>query len=578
METPGDDTQTEPQSAAPHSRKLKLALRARAAARAAVMGSRRGWGWLREQWRQGRSPAMWLLGLMTGIASGYAALAFILAIHGVSLIVFGANHDALASGVDALPGWRVFVGPVIGGLIVAGLLFIGQRYNWLTETRAHAVADVVEARAVRSGRVTLKTGLLSALISAISLGSGGSAGREGPAVHLGGALASFGARSLGVPARAVRTLLACGAAAAVAASFNAPIAGALFAFEVVLGHYALRSIAPVAIASVAGAVVSRIHLGATPAFTVPAMGAASPWDLPGVFLLSLAAAGLAIAFVQSSVHAPRLVAQQAEKWRIPLWALPSIGGIGIGLLALPMPEILGVGYEATSNALGGQYAVLFLLGLIVMKLIATGMTLGFRFGGGVFSPALYLGAMLGAAFGSVIGLATGGETGGVPFYAVVGMGAVAGAALGAPLSTTLIVFELTANYEASVAVLVAVSIATVLTQAMTGGSIFQKQILRHGYDLSRGQSRVLLQTIRVRDIMAPYEGDEADMDTASGAPTLYDDDYLGRAIGLLSAESLDGAPVRSRSDDQPVVGWLSRADAHAAYARALEATHEEEHL
>ena len=364
----------------------------------------------------------------------------------------------------------------------------------------------------------------------------------------------------------------------MAASFNAPIAGALFAFEVVLGHYALRSIAPVAIASVAGAVVSRIHLGATPAFTVPAMGAASAWDLPGVFLLSLAAAAIAIAFVQTAVFAPRVVAQQAERWRIPLWALPPVGGIGIGLLALPMPEILGVGYEATSNALGGEYVLVFLIGLIVMKLVATGVTLGFRFGGGVFSPALYLGAMLGAAFGTAIGFVTGGETAGVPFYAVVGMGAVAGAALGAPLSTTLIVFELTANYEASVAVLVAVSIATVLTQSLAGGSIFQKQILRHGYDLSRGQSRVLLQTIRVRDIMSPIEGAEADMDAASGAPSLFDDDYLGKAIGLMSAESLDGAVVRSRVGDQDVVGWLTRADAHAAYARALADAHEEEHL
>ena len=562
----------------PQSRQVKLSIRARAAARAAVITSRRGAGWLREQWRQGRSPALWLLGLLTGIVSGYAALLFIVAIHAVSFLVFGADNDTLASGAGALPGWRVFLGPVVGGILVAALLFAGQRYNWLTETRSHAVADVVEARAVRSGRVTIKTGLLSAVISAISLGAGGSAGREGPAVHLGGALASFGARQIGVPARAIRTLLACGAAAAVAASFNAPIAGALFAFEVVLGHYALRSIAPVAIASVAGAVVSRIHLGATPAFTVPAMGAASAWDLPGVFLLSLAAAAIAIAFVQTAVFAPRVVAQQAERWRIPLWALPPVGGIGIGLLALPMPEILGVGYEATSNALGGEYVLVFLIGLIVMKLVATGVTLGFRFGGGVFSPALYLGAMLGAAFGTAIGFVTGGETAGVPFYAVVGMGAVAGAALGAPLSTTLIVFELTANYEASVAVLVAVSIATVLTQSLAGGSIFQKQILRHGYDLSRGQSRVLLQTIRVRDIMSPIEGAEADMDAASGAPSLFDDDYLGKAIGLMSAESLDGAVVRSRVGDQDVVGWLTRADAHAAYARALADAHEEEHL
>lgn len=536
----------------------------------------RPFGWLARQWREGRSPALWLLGVITGAISAYAAIAFILSLHGISLLVFGADHDALASGVEDIPFWQILLVPTAGGLIVAGLLWLGETRNWLPRGQASAVADVIEARAARQGQIELPNGLLSAAISAISLGSGGSAGREGPVVHLGAAISSFIARRLGLPARSARILLACGAASAVAASFNAPVAGALFAFEIVLGHYALRSIAPVAVASVTGALISRLHLGASPAFAMPALSPASIWDLPGVVGLGLAAALLASAFILTSIHLPRLIAQQSERMGWPLWALPPIGGLCLGGLAILAPEILGVGYEPTAAALAGSYALGTLLALVVLKLLAVGITLGFRFGGGVFSPSLYLGAMLGAAFGGVLAM-TGAETAGVPFYAVVGMGAVAGAALGAPLSTTLIVFELTASYEASVAVLIAVSLATVLSQSLAGGSVFHKQILRRGLDLSRGQARVLLQTIRVRDIMSPMEDSEAGADSDAETACLYDDDYLGRAIGFLSAEALDGTVVRSRTGEQIVVGYLSRVDAHAAYAKALADAHEEEH-
>jgi CIC family chloride channel protein len=536
----------------------------------------RPFAWLARQWRDGRSPALWLLGIIVGLISAYASIAFILVLHGISYLVFNTGHDSLASGAADLPFWIILLAPVAGGLIVSALLWLGHRQKWLPRQQSSAVSDVMEARATAKGNISLANGLLSATISAVTLGFGGSAGREGPVVHLGAAIASFIARRLGLPGRAVRIMLACGAAAAVAASFNAPVAGALFAFEIVLGHYALRSIAPVAIASVTGALISRLHLGASPAFAMPLLSPASLWDFPGVVGLGLAAALVATLYIRTAVYAPRIVAVQAETIGFPLWALPPIGGLGVGALALLAPEILGVGYEATANALSGSYGIVMLLALLAAKMLATGITLAFRFGGGVFSPSLYLGAMLGAAFGGFLAM-TGAETAGVPFYAVVGMGAVAGAALGAPLSTTLIVFELTASYEASVAVLIAVSLATVLSQSLAGGSIFHLQVLRRGYDLSRGQARVLLQTIRVRDIMTPMLESEAGADTDSEAPCLYEDDYLGRAIGFLSAEAMDGTIVRSRSDEQRVVGYLSRVDAHAAYARALADAHEEEH-
>jgi len=536
---------------------------------------RLAWRTVRNMRAEGRSLLLWPVALLIGVIGGYAALALRFAIEGFNRLFFSADYGRLAEAAATLPPLQVIFAPVLGGVLVAGLLFLGKRLNWLPETRALGIADVMEARAVHGGRMAVRPALFSGLLAAVSLGSGVSAGREGPAVHLGAGLAAGVSRALGLPPRGARILLACGAASAVSASFNAPVAGALFAFEVILGHYALRSIAPVAAASVTGALIARLHLGASPAFPMPLIEPASILDFVLVAPLGLLCAGLAIVFVMSAVHLPRMTASWAERAQIPIWALPPAGGLLVGCLGVAAPEVLGIGYEATGRALEGGYAAGFLLALIALKLVATLITVSARFGGGVFSPSLYLGAMLGAFFAAVAGALFGDAVSGPAFYAVVGMGAVSGAVLGAPLSTTLIVFELTASYEASIALLVAVSLATVVATAVTKGSFFHKQVERHGYDLTRGDARVILQTIRARDVMVPV--DSADRAAEMETPALYEDDYLARVIGFLSAEKLDGAPVRRRTGDQDIIGYVTKADAHAAYASALQSRHEEEH-
>ncbi|MEO1040613.1 MAG: chloride channel protein [Pseudomonadota bacterium] len=524
---------------------------------------------------QGRTPVLWVLALLVGLIAGYAAIGLRLAIQTVQAISFGEFDERLASAAAELSALHIIAAPVIGGCVVGLLLYLGHRTGWLTDIRSEGVADVIEARAARSGQMKAAPGLLSALISAVSLGSGGSAGREGPAVHLGAMLAAQFTRIFSLPPRSARILLGCGAAAAVSASFNAPVAGALFAFEVVLGHYALRSIGPVAAASVTGAVLARFHFGPTPAFTLPQIDPATIADFAAMVPLGLFAAGLAIAFVMLAQWLPQRIARIADQLDIPLWALPPAGGLLVGMIAVAFPQVLGVGYEATSLALSGGYEPLLLAALVAAKLLATAITLAFRFGGGVFSPSLYLGAMLGALYGAGASALLGEAGSGATLFAVVGMGAVAGAVLGAPLSTTLIVFELTASYEASIALLVAVSLATVVMNAVTKGSFFHKQVARAGYDLSAGNARVILQTVRAREMMMPIDASER---TASvDEPSVYEDDYLGRVLGLLSAEELDGAAVRARTGDQPVIGYITKADAHAAYARALHDAHEEEH-
>ena len=525
--------------------------------------------------REGRGPVLWVLGILVGLVAGYATIGLRLGISFFEQTAFGVTEESLASQAATLPYLRLILIPLATGVVIASLYFLGLRLGLMTEPYGKAVADVLEARAVKGGKVELRSGLYSALLSAISLGGGASAGREGPAVHLGGTMGSALAAWLDMPARASRILLACGAAAAVSASFNAPVAGALFAFEVVLGHYALRSIAPVAVASVVGALILRHHLGEDPVFGHLPIAPVGFWDYPAAAVLGIAAAGLAVVFDRGMLHGPAIVTEWADKIGFPHWMLPVPGGLLVGLIALIAPEILGVGYEATSNALHVAYPLQLLLLFIVLKVIATTITLSFRFAGGVFSPSIYLGAMLGSAFGLVMVGLFGDATAGAGFFAVIGMGAVAGAVLGAPLSTTLIVFELTSSYEASVAVLVSVSLATILTQSALGGSLFQRQVMSHGYDISGGSSRLVLQTVRVRDFMLSL--DQWGKSELVIESCLYEDDTLGKAMGLLDAEQIDGAPVRSRVGDQPVIGWVTKADAQAAYARRLAEISEEEH-
>ncbi|MFA9474308.1 MAG: chloride channel protein, partial [Filomicrobium sp.] len=222
-----------------------------------------------------RQPLVWLLALIISVAVAYAALAFRWLIGIFQLPWLGTQTERVASAAAELPFWQVILAPAIGGLIVGFLL---DRY--MPGRRAHGVADVIEARALHNSHIDPKTGFFSALLSAISIGSGASVGREGPIVHLGATLAAMVEDYFKLSPGARRTLLSCGVAAAVSASFNAPIAGVLFAHEVILTHYAFRALVPTVIASVAAAVIARVHLGNSVTFLIPDYSITSYWEFP----------------------------------------------------------------------------------------------------------------------------------------------------------------------------------------------------------------------------------------------------------------------------------------------------------
>ena len=514
----------------------------------------------------GNVVLVWALASIIGAAAAYAVIAFRAAIDGVSLVAFGETEEMVASGAASLPFFRAWAAPIVGGFAVSGILYLAHRFHWLEGGRGQGIADVIEARAVTGGDISVRAGLAASIVSAVSLGAGASAGREGPAVHLGATLASLFGRLSKFTAKERRTLLGCGAAAAVSASFNAPVAGVLFALEVILGNYALSVFGPIAAASVAAAIVTRAHLGDFPAFEPPDYGTVAAFEVPIAAALGILCGLVAAWFLLATEQLTERVRAFAQARNMSYLFLPPLGGAIVGLIGAFYPEVFGVSYEAVTNALDGQYTISVLVILVLAKSVASAITLSCRFGGGVFAPGLVIGALLGAAYGAAINVYVPAATANPVYYALVGMGAAGGAILGAPISTSLIVFEMTGEYGITISLMIAVAIATLIVQWFCGQSFFHWQLSRRGYDLSEGPQGVILKTIRVRDVMekmppgAPLNENAIRLETRQS---------LGDALARLKEAEEHGLPVVDHGERDKVVGYLSRVKALSAYNKAL---------
>ena len=435
-----------------------------------------------------------VLAVFVGACSGGAIIVFREGISLVQSIFYASGSERFYEHAATLPWWWLLSAPTAGGIMV-GLLF---RY-FLRRNQASTVADVIAATALRSGRMSLRRGIKTAIVDCLSIGVGASVGREGPAVHLGASLGGYLAKVMHLTRSLSRTLMGCGVAAAVAASFNAPIAGALFANEVIIGHYALSAFAPIVISSVVGTMLSQVYFGGFPAFIIAEHARVSMVEIPAFAVLGLLAAVCAIAFM----HGVSAAAKVSEKIPGPTWLRPGVGGFLVGGIAIFVPHILGLGYGATDDALKEALPLAILLAAFVGKLVATIISIGFGFGGGVFSPSLFIGAMMGGVYGVAVTYLFPGISSGADIYTIVGMGAVAAAVLGAPISTTLIIFEMTSDYALTMAVMVAVVVSSVVTKQVTGHSFFTWQLARRGLDLRGGFESALLKGMLVRDIVAP---------------------------------------------------------------------------
>ena len=399
--------------------------------------------------------AFWLVALGIGIAAGVAALLFRMGIERLQAWIYGTDDiltlHSFAAGLD---WYWVLLAPVAVGLAVGLLL-----HGFTDDGRVRSVADVIEGAALTEGRVETKRGLVSALASLITLSSGGSTGREGPVVHIAAVLSTYVARALKADGVTGRDLLGCAVAAAVSASFNAPIAGALFAMEVVLRHFAMHTFAPIVIASAAGTVINRLAYGGVTEFTLPAQNILEFYvELPAFLMLGLVSGVVAAVLMRAIFWTEDLGDAVQARAGLPRWVRPAAAGALLGALAIPFPHVIGVGYETTSLALTEGLMFREAVVFCAVKVAAVAITMGGRMGGGVFSPSLMVGALTGLAFGLLATAVFPEFSGERTLYALAGMGAVAAAVLGAPISTTLIVFELTGDWQTGLAVMVSVSI------------------------------------------------------------------------------------------------------------------------
>lgn len=439
-----------------------------------------------------------------GLAGAGGAIALRALVQGFSALFFGDPAPALGEliapgghGEPALMGadataWRRLVAPALGGAVVGPLLY------WLArEARGHGVPAVMEAVARHGGVIRPRVFAVSTLASALTIGSGGSVGREGPIVQIGSAIGSAIGQLLRLPARQVRTLVGCGAAAGIAATFNAPIAGALFAAEVILLDFATARLTPIVISSVVATVVSRAVLGDQPSFVVPSWQLVSPWELVAYAMLGIFAGFVGVWF-GSALHAAE---RGFARLPAPEFVKPALGGLLVGAIGSQLPYVFGSGYGTINAALEGQLGIGVLALLLLAKLAATSITLGSGATGGVFAPALFLGAVGGGAFGGAVHAAFPDASASSGAYALVGMGAVLSATSHAPITAIIMIFELTQTITIIPPLMTACVIATLVASTLRRDSIYTRALVERGVDLLAEMDPNVLRALRVRDLV-----------------------------------------------------------------------------
>ena len=548
----------------------------------AVPWAGRAGGWLRAS-----RGGLFTVALVVGAGSGLGAVAFRYLIYFFTWLATGHAQFGQQGRVGSahFPGLGLgffVVIPVIGGLIYGPLI-----YRYAREARGHGVPEVMIAVAEGGGRIRPQVAAVKSLASALCIGTGGSVGREGPIVQIGSALASSLGQWIKMPESRLRILVACGAAGGISATFNAPLTGVFFGVEIILREFSVEAIFTVMLSAMIADLIGRQFAGSAPFLSGLPPGIAlhhlTSYLLIAGLAVVAALAGLAFAKI---LYATEDLCDKVWGNR-PEWARPAAGGIALGLLLLALPQMYGVGYPVLYQAVGGSYALWFLIVLAAGKIIACSLTIGIGGSGGVFAPSLFIGATSGMAFGEIAGHLLGPAAGQPALYAVVAMGAVFASAARAPLTAVASVVEMTGDYTLTLPVMLAVAIATATSRALSYGTIYTTKLLRRGTDIDHPPSADPFEDLTAADAMHPFA---APLTLAAGPPgpgpdpaplpgpvthqhhpqMLFASESLTQALRQLELYGRDGLPVIS-ADGQHLRGWITSQNVLQAVARHMHA-------
>jgi CIC family chloride channel protein len=565
-------------------------------------------GWLRGSERR----VLIILSVLVGVGGGLGAVVFRWLI-GFFHTIFFEYGNLLFSQITDHPQYLIPLIPLVGGLLVAPIT-----YRLAKESRGHGVPEVMLAVALRGGIIRPLIALAKSIASSICIGSGGSAGREGPIVQIGSALGSTVGQMFKMSGERVKILVGCGAAAGISATFNAPIAAVLFALEIILGDFTMYAFSPVIISSVVATVISRAFLGNYPAFIVPEYDLVSVWEMPMYMGLGLLAGIFSVLFIKILYKTEDLF----EALKINNYLKPALGGLMLGIMGFFYPQIFGVGYETINGALHEEMLIWVLLLLVFMKIVATSLTLGSGGSGGIFAPSLFMGAMLGGFFGNVVHLAFPEVTATPGAYALVGMSAMVAGTIHAPITAMLIIFEMTGDYRIILPLMLASVISTLLANRLYRDSIYTLKLSRRGISLKGGKDKTLLEGISVQEAMTtrwqalpqnmplpqlfqfveqsrdnvfPVLNQKGELtgiltlqdirtvvtkrvledlviveDIITHAyPTVTPDENLASALSKFQLRDLEGLPVVDRHNPKKLLGILRRSDIISFYNKRL---------
>ncbi|HET6373299.1 MAG TPA: chloride channel protein [Candidatus Polarisedimenticolia bacterium] len=496
-----------------------------------------------------------------GLIGGLVGVLYRASLTLFQVIYFASSANILEIAEDLTWPWRL-AAPAAGAFIAALIVRLG-----LKDTEGEGMSEILEAVVIKEKFLRVRRALWKGLSSLVAIGSGGSLGREGPITNISAAIGGRISELLHVSPERRRILIGCGVASGMAAAYNAPIGSSLFVMEVIIGNFAMDIFGPLVVASVVSTLVSRGIAGGA-IYQVPEISMVSTWEFLPYVLLGIGCAVVGRLFIGT------LAATQWIFSRIPLppYGRAALGGLGVGAIAIWVPHVMGNGYEGVNLALNGALPLKLLAFALAAKLLATGLSIGSGSSGGVFTPALFLGAMLGALTGDAAHSLWPGATAPPAAYALVGMSGVLAATTHAPIMSTLMVFEMSLNYNLILPVMLCSGIAALLSRALKRESIYTERLRQRGVDIDLAIEETALQSIRVEDVMwtnpptvTPQTSLRRLVDSflhMRGGGSLHVVDDHGSYHGMIDVHALLTAAEQKELGDLLIAGDLARQIPH----------------